>query len=34
MSGSAVGWYGLWQDESLTEFDGGKACFTHRLCAA
>jgi len=34
VSGSAVGWYGLWQDESLTEFDGGKACFTHRLCSA
>jgi uncharacterized protein (TIGR01777 family) len=34
VSGSAVGWYGLWQDEQLTEFDGGKACFTHRLCAA
>ena len=34
VSGSAVGWYGLWQDEPLTEFDGGKACFTHRLCAA
>jgi uncharacterized protein (TIGR01777 family) len=34
VSGSAIGWYGLWQDESLTEFDGGKACFTHRLCAA
>jgi hypothetical protein len=33
VSGSAVGWYGLWQDESLTEFDG-KACFIHRLCAA
>lgn len=34
VSGSAVGWYGLWHDESLTEFDGGKACFTHRLCTA
>jgi uncharacterized protein (TIGR01777 family) len=34
VSGSAVGWYGLWQDEALTEFDGGKACFTHRVCAA
>jgi uncharacterized protein (TIGR01777 family) len=34
VSGSAIGWYGLWQDEQLTEFDGGKACFTHRLCAA
>ena len=34
ISGSAVGWYGLWQDEALTEFDGGKACFSHRLCDA
>jgi hypothetical protein len=34
VSGSAVGWYGLWHDEQLTEFDGGKACFTHRLCDA
>jgi uncharacterized protein (TIGR01777 family) len=32
ISGSAIGWYGLWQDESLTEFDGGKRCFTHRVC--
>src|SRR5262249_18288670 len=24
ISGSAVGWYGLWRDETLTEFDGGK----------
>ena len=34
ISGSAVGWYGLWQDETLTEFDGGKRCFTHRVCDA
>jgi hypothetical protein len=34
ISGSAIGWYGLWQDESLTEFDGGKRCFTHRVCEA
>jgi uncharacterized protein (TIGR01777 family) len=34
VSASAVGWYGLWRDEQLTEFDGGKACFTHRLCDA
>jgi uncharacterized protein len=34
VSGSAIGWYGLWQDEMLTEFDGGKACFTHRVCEA
>lgn len=32
VSGSAIGWYGLWQDETLTEFDGGKRCFTHRIC--
>lgn len=34
ISGSAIGWYGLWQDEILTEFDGGKRCFTHRICEA
>jgi len=34
VSGSAVGWYGAWQDESLTEFDGGKRSFTHRVCEA
>jgi hypothetical protein len=34
VNASAVGWYGLWQDETLTEFDGGKSCFTHRVCAA
>jgi uncharacterized protein (TIGR01777 family) len=34
ISGSAIGWYGLWQDETLTEFDGGKNCFTHRVCDA
>jgi hypothetical protein len=34
VSGSAVGWYGVWQDEELTEFDGGKRCFTHRVCDA
>lgn len=34
ISGSAVGWYGLWHDVTLTEFDGGKACFTHRVCEA
>jgi uncharacterized protein len=34
VSGSAIGWYGLWQDEDLTEFDGGKICFTHRVCEA
>jgi uncharacterized protein (TIGR01777 family) len=34
VSGSAIGWYGLWRDERLTEFDGGKRCFSHRLCDA
>jgi len=34
ISASAIGWYGLWQDEQLTEFDGGKRCFTHRVCDA
>jgi uncharacterized protein (TIGR01777 family) len=34
VSGSAIGWYGLWQDEELTEFDGGKRCFSHRVCEA
>ena len=32
VSGSAIGWYGLWQDEELTEFDGGKRSFSHRVC--
>jgi len=34
VSGSAVGWYGNWQDETLTEFDGGKRGFAHRVCEA
>jgi uncharacterized protein len=34
ISGSGIGWYGLWQDEVLTEFDGGKRCFGHRFCEA
>jgi uncharacterized protein (TIGR01777 family) len=34
ISGSSIGWYGNWQDESLTEFDGGKRCFGHRVCEA
>jgi hypothetical protein len=34
ISGSAIGWYGLWHDETLTEFDGGKRCFSHRVCEA
>jgi uncharacterized protein len=34
VSGSAIGWYGVWQDEELTEFDGGKRSFSHRFCEA
>jgi uncharacterized protein (TIGR01777 family) len=34
ISGSGIGWYGLWQDEELTEFDGGKSGFAHRVCEA
>jgi uncharacterized protein (TIGR01777 family) len=34
ISASAIGWYGAWQDETLTEFDGGKNCFLHRVCEA
>ncbi len=34
VSGSAVGWYGSWGDETLTEFDGGKSSFLHRVCEA
>ena len=34
ISGSAIGWYGAWQDECLTEFDGGKRSFGHRVCEA
>ena len=34
VSGSAIVWYGRWEDESLTEFDGGKRGFSHRLCEA
>jgi uncharacterized protein (TIGR01777 family) len=33
-SGSAIGWYGFWDDEALTEFDGGKNCFSRRVCDA
>ncbi len=32
ITASAVGWYGLWNDEELTEFDGGKRSFSHRTC--
>lgn len=33
INASAIGWYGLWNDEELTEFDGGKrSFFSHRVC--
>jgi uncharacterized protein len=32
VSGSAVGWYGLWQDQVLTESAKSHACFSHELC--
>src|SRR5436190_2619075 len=34
VSGSAVGWYGLWQDQVLTESAKSHACFSHELCEA
>ena len=34
VSGSAIGWYGLWQDQPLTESAKSHACFTHELCEA
>jgi len=34
ISGSAIGWYGLWQDEILTESDDGRDCFSRRVCEA
>ena len=34
VNGSAIGWYGLWQDQPLTESAKAHACFTHRLCEA
>ncbi len=32
VSGSAIGWYGLWQDQPLTESAKSHACFSHELC--
>ena len=32
VSGSAVGWYGLWQDQVLTESAKSHGCFSHELC--
>jgi uncharacterized protein len=34
ISGSAIGWYGLWQDQPLTESAKSHACFSHELCEA
>jgi uncharacterized protein (TIGR01777 family) len=34
VSGSAIGWYGLWQDQPLTEAAKSHGCFSHQLCAA
>ena len=34
INGSAIGWYGLRGDETLTEASRGKACFTNRVCDA
>jgi uncharacterized protein (TIGR01777 family) len=34
VNGSAIGWYGLWQDQPLTESAKSHACFSHELCEA
>ena len=34
VSGSAIGWYGLWQDQPLTESAKAHGCFSHELCDA
>jgi hypothetical protein len=34
VNGSAIGWYGLWQDQPLTESAKSHACFSHELCDA
>ncbi len=34
VSGSAIGWYGLWADQVLTESAKSHACFSHELCDA
>jgi uncharacterized protein (TIGR01777 family) len=34
VNGSAIGWYGLWQDQPLTESAKAHVCFSHELCAA
>jgi uncharacterized protein len=34
INGSAIGWYGLWQDQVLTESAKSHLCFSHELCQA
>ena len=34
VSGSAIGWYGLWQDQVLSESATSHVCFSHELCEA
>jgi uncharacterized protein len=34
VNGSAIGWYGLWQDQPLTESAKAHGCFSHELCDA
>jgi uncharacterized protein (TIGR01777 family) len=34
VNGSAIGWYGLWQDQVLTESAKSHLCFSHELCDA
>lgn len=34
VSGSAIGWYGLWADQVLAESAKSHACFSHELRAA
>jgi uncharacterized protein len=34
VNGSAIGWYGLWQDQPLTESAKSHGCFSHDLCEA
>lgn len=34
INGSAIGWYGLWRDEVLTEVAVPAPCFVHDVCAA
>ena len=34
INGSAIGWYGLRDNEPLTEASGGTACFSRRVCVS